>query len=202
MSKEALRREICHRLKTLPKAARGIAACHLARLIQTEPAWRSADRIFAFIPLPSEPDCRQAFLPHHQILVPLSTKPGGSMIFQKIRSAQEDSKISPPHGLSHWPPWQFDHCPHPKPLPSTQPHPTPGDIVLVPGLAFSPQGARLGRGGGYYDRFLASCPPGVHTWGLAFACQILESLPQEPHDQRVHRVAVADDNAAWWLPAQ
>ena len=60
------------------------------------------------------------------------------------------------------------------------------EAVVLPGLAFDEVGVRLGRGGGYYDRSLASHPPGrPHRIGVAFAFQILEALPRAPHDLRV-----------------
>jgi 5-formyltetrahydrofolate cyclo-ligase len=58
-------------------------------------------------------------------------------------------------------------------------------VVFVPGLALSLSGQRLGRGGGFYDRFLASTGPGVTAVGLAYSFQVLESLPQEPWDRRL-----------------
>jgi len=57
------------------------------------------------------------------------------------------------------------------------------DMVVVPGVAFDKQNNRLGRGGGYYDRFLESLPPSAVTVGLAFDFQMVDSLPsQEKHD--------------------
>jgi 5-formyltetrahydrofolate cyclo-ligase len=61
-------------------------------------------------------------------------------------------------------------------------------VIFVPGLAFSVSGQRLGRGGGFYDRFLASTGPGVTAVGLAYSFQVLERLPQEPWDRRLHYV--------------
>jgi 5-formyltetrahydrofolate cyclo-ligase len=63
------------------------------------------------------------------------------------------------------------------------------DLVVVPGLAFTPAGARLGYGGGFYDRFLplVSAP---HV-GVCFAEQVLDDLPVEPHDIRVQHVVSA-----------
>ncbi|MCH2187917.1 5-formyltetrahydrofolate cyclo-ligase [Myxococcota bacterium] len=54
------------------------------------------------------------------------------------------------------------------------------DLFLVPGLAFDRRGARLGRGGGYYDR---SLPPGCLAWGLAFESQWVKLVPNEAHDR-------------------
>lgn len=63
------------------------------------------------------------------------------------------------------------------------------DMVVVPGIAFDKKNNRLGRGGGYYDRFLGSLPPHIPTVGLAFDFQIVESLPfQEEHDVKVTHV--------------
>ncbi|MEM9372569.1 MAG: 5-formyltetrahydrofolate cyclo-ligase [Planctomycetota bacterium] len=67
------------------------------------------------------------------------------------------------------------------------------DLVLVPGVAFDRSGGRLGRGGGFYDRFLASGrarPMGAGgvtptAFGVGFAAQIVERVPMEPHDQRM-----------------
>ena len=57
------------------------------------------------------------------------------------------------------------------------------DLVLVPGVAFAPCGARLGRGRGFYDRILKSAS-GMKI-GVAFDEQIVESIPSESHDERV-----------------
>ena len=62
------------------------------------------------------------------------------------------------------------------------------DLVVVPGVAFTPAGDRLGYGGGFYDRFLPTLAPGTPTVGLCFDLQLVESLPREPHDHRVSAV--------------
>ena len=60
------------------------------------------------------------------------------------------------------------------------------DMVIVPGLAFDRKRNRLGRGAGYYDRFLKRLGPTVKRIGIAFDSQILESLPAFlPLDQKV-----------------
>jgi 5-formyltetrahydrofolate cyclo-ligase len=55
------------------------------------------------------------------------------------------------------------------------------DCVVVPCLACSPDGLRLGRGGGYYDATLAAMPRALRV-GVAFEAQLVPALPREPHD--------------------
>jgi len=62
------------------------------------------------------------------------------------------------------------------------------DAVIVPGLAFDRLHNRLGRGAGYYDRFLSILPKTVSTVGLAFDFQLTESLPTEAHDMRLQQI--------------
>lgn len=60
------------------------------------------------------------------------------------------------------------------------------DVILVPGLAFALRdGARLGRGGGYYDRLLSKPEVRARLVGVAFHLQALPDIPCEPHDVRV-----------------
>ncbi len=53
---------------------------------------------------------------------------------------------------------------------------------IVPGLAFTRGGKRLGYGGGWYDRFLASAPKDAAKIGVAYSFQIVDDFPAEPHD--------------------
>lgn len=61
------------------------------------------------------------------------------------------------------------------------------DVVFVPLVGFTADGARLGQGGGHYDRWLAGHPDAVAI-GLAWDAQLVESLPREPHDHRLRAV--------------
>jgi 5-formyltetrahydrofolate cyclo-ligase len=56
------------------------------------------------------------------------------------------------------------------------------DLVLMPLLGFDRAGTRLGYGGGYYDRTLASLAKRPRLIGFAFAAQELDFIPREPHD--------------------
>ena len=64
------------------------------------------------------------------------------------------------------------------------------DFVVVPGLAFTADGRRLGYGGGFYDRFLPTVA-GVPNAGVCFAEQLVDELPWGPRDVRVERVVSA-----------
>ena len=63
------------------------------------------------------------------------------------------------------------------------------DVVLVPGLAVSPTGLRIGRGGGSYDRALARVPLGTFTCVLLHDEEIGLDVPAEPHDRPVTAAA-------------
>ena len=62
---------------------------------------------------------------------------------------------------------------------------------IVPGLAFTRDGRRLGYGGGWYDRLLADAPKDAVKLGVAYSFQIVEDLPAEPHDIQLTAI-VAD----------
>ena len=62
-------------------------------------------------------------------------------------------------------------------------------LILVPGLAFSQEdGSRLGRGGGFYDRFLARPDVMARRVGICFEAQLFPQIPCEMHDARVAEV--------------
>ncbi|MHB1626985.1 MAG: 5-formyltetrahydrofolate cyclo-ligase [Bacilli bacterium] len=62
------------------------------------------------------------------------------------------------------------------------------DLIVVPGLAFTLRGDRLGYGGGYYDRYLSLIRPDAVSVGVGYEFQILHRLPTEPFDRRVDRL--------------
>src|SRR5690606_18813616 len=74
------------------------------------------------------------------------------------------------------------------------------DLILVPGLAFDTEGNRLGRGAGFYDRFLATregaAPPAC---GVCFEAQLVDRIPTEPWDVPMN--AVVTERRLVTLPA-
>jgi 5-formyltetrahydrofolate cyclo-ligase len=62
------------------------------------------------------------------------------------------------------------------------------NVVLVPGVAFDQNGGRLGRGKGFYDRFLNTLPKSVARIGLSYDIQLCAEIPTTDADERVDRV--------------
>lgn len=103
---------------------------------------------------------------------------------------------------------RFVPCPSPRSLvpgyfgipepPPTNAGESAPDLLIVPGVAFSPEGGRLGQGGGYYDRLLGR-EPYLHSLclGFAYSFQIVEHLPEEKWDRRVQ--ALATDKGLLWI---
>jgi 5-formyltetrahydrofolate cyclo-ligase len=60
--------------------------------------------------------------------------------------------------------------------------PTWPDVIVVPGLAFTSDGHRLGQGGGWYDRFLPGRRLDCTTIGVGFSTQLVDEVPTDVHD--------------------
>lgn len=146
----------------------------LRRLLRTEAFCRS-DLVLCYVSVASEADTR-ALLSHcfavgKRVAVPRCA-PDGKMQFHEVRSLQ--SLTPSPLGI-----------PEPE---ATAPVPQCGEqtLCVVPGLLFDFAGHRIGYGGGYYDRFLASFPG--KTVGLCHEALLCERLPHEPFDCPVQTI--------------
>lgn len=74
-------------------------------------------------------------------------------------------------------------------------------IILVPALIFAKaDGARLGRGAGFYDRLLANPAITARRIGVGFSCQIVPTLPFEPHD--IHMQTLVTEEGWWDMASQ
>jgi len=70
------------------------------------------------------------------------------------------------------------------------------EVALVPGVAFDAAGRRLGRGGGFYDRFLPGLARPAATVGVCFGVQRVDRVPVEPGDVPVEWIAGIGDVVA------
>jgi 5-formyltetrahydrofolate cyclo-ligase len=71
--------------------------------------------------------------------------------------------------------------------------PTKIDAIVTPGLAFDSSGARIGFGGGYYDRLFMELPVNSLRLGVAYDFQIMGSLHQDVWDKKVQKVFTEKD---------
>lgn len=71
--------------------------------------------------------------------------------------------------------------------PQGKPYTGEVDLIILPGMAFDRSGNRLGRGKGYYDRFLQHHPK-AHRIGICFDFQLLDAIPTESNDMKVDEV--------------
>lgn len=81
--------------------------------------------------------------------------------------------------------------PKPKDTPVFEP-----TLLLVPCVGYGPRGIRLGYGGGFYDRTLATLAPRPTTVGLAYSHGHVPWLQGEPHDVPLHTI-LNEDGVAW-----
>jgi len=72
----------------------------------------------------------------------------------------------------------------------------PGDVVILPGLAFDRAGHRLGRGHGFYDRTFAAVAPSPLRIGACYHFQLLDHVPHGSHDRRVDAI-VTERGMIW-----
>ena len=75
-----------------------------------------------------------------------------------------------------------------EPIAATPIEPSEIDVMIVPGVVFTRSGARCGRGKGFYDKYLSRKGFSAHTIGVCYPCQIVDSLPTEPHDKVMDEV--------------
>ncbi len=178
VTKWDLRRRILSRLRRHSPAARLKKSERIGRRLQCLELYRRAKRILCYVAVDGEVETRpilaQALADGKQVAVPVTNPRRKTILPGKIRNVARDLTRRGAFGI---------------PEPKRRPVPLKAlDLVIVPGVAFDRQGRRLGRGGGYFDRFLARIPASVPRVGLAFRFQVVKSLPRESHDQPVSRV--------------
>ncbi|MEO8353317.1 MAG: 5-formyltetrahydrofolate cyclo-ligase [Chthoniobacteraceae bacterium] len=146
----------------------------ICRTIAEQSAWADASIVAVFAPMKSEPDVELLWSLAASRTLCVPRLRGGHLEYLAIASLA--SLVTGPRGFRE---------------PSSDGiviAPNRFDLVLVPGVAFSTAGERLGRGGGYYDRLLAGDGLRAATIGICFDVQLVPSIPGESHDRKVDRV--------------
>ena len=169
-AKGAVREEIRRLLAAWPKEDRRKASEGIFQTLTARPEWDQTRVLGLYLSLPDEPETRD--------LIRRAWDQG-----KKVALPKTDIR----HGLTWW-----EILPGPLPALETLWEPLPGNHVsirpesiegfCVPGRAFDARGVRLGRGGGHYDRALASRSREAWVAGLFFGIQEVENLPREAHD--------------------
>ena len=174
--KKEYRARLSERASALEPAARAAESAAISDTVLRSFAFRQARTVFCFVSLPSEPDTRP--------ILEETLRSGKTLLVPKC--VGKTMVPVPVTDLSALKPGAYG-IPEPVSLPSA-PCPEP-DLVLVPCVAASKTGARLGHGAGYYDAYLAACPaPKVC---LCFDALLLPDLPAEPHDVPMDAVVTA-----------
>ena len=171
------------RLKTLGDS-RAEKSRAIAAAIAAHPAYAQRDVIALFDPLPSEPDIERLW-------------EKGCRDFCYPRVVGEKIEFVAVHMLEDLAPAAWNpKIREPKIRDERVIAPAEIQLILVPGLAFTRDGRRLGRGGAYYDRLLAGRDPRTIALGVCFDLQLVGDLPCEPHDQRVDAVVTESGTLA------
>jgi 5-formyltetrahydrofolate cyclo-ligase len=188
-SKPELRRELKRRLAALPPESFRQEGDRAAKLLAGHPLWGEYDSLLLFLSIKNEIDSAPlltaALEAGKKVFAPRIE--GENLVFYRAAS---------PSG-----PWQEG------PLGIREPAPTealaPADfpaLIIVPGLAFDRRGNRLGRGRGYYDRFLTALANGGLVFKAAGLCMEAQLLPEIPMDSRDRQMDGVCTGTALYLP--
>lgn len=184
--KKALRKKLIEQSEALPAGYLAESDKGIFEIITNLPEFKNAQTIFSYYSLGWEPDTvrllQHALLLGKTVALPVCFK-GGIMEARAITSLGELSE-SWYHLME---PLDSTHILQPDAL----------DFIVVPALAFDLEGYRLGRGGGYYDRFLSKTQ--AFTAGITRERLIYEVLPREAHDIPV-RCVVTEKKARLQKP--
>ncbi|MDD7454859.1 MAG: 5-formyltetrahydrofolate cyclo-ligase [Bacteroidales bacterium] len=163
--KHGIRAEIRAKVKALQPMKKKEYSIETCRQVLSSPQWKSANRIMAFLSLADEIDTSL-------LLADTSKK----LYVPKVNGDEIDVYE---YSAATVAPGAFGIL-EPSENAALLRDPSLLDLVIVPGLAFTESGVRLGRGKGFYDRFLhnVSC----QVWGIAFPQQIVDSIPADPWD--------------------
>ncbi len=175
MDKAELRRMLRNSLLAIPPKQRSEKSRKACRNLISTPQFQVASTVMLYLSLPHEVDTGEAILHAWQlsktVVVPKISWQQRHMIPVQINSLETDVSTgvsdlrNPVAGV----PVPFEEI----------------DLVVAPALGFDRQGNRLGRGGSFYDRFFANEQLRALRCGLAFAEQLVDSIPVTDGDELV-----------------
>jgi len=182
VNKQQLRRQMIAARQALTPADRACRSALAQQAVLATPEWTQARTVLLYIPVRGEVDtvllAAAGVQQGKQLLLPRAEQ-GGRRLWLHRWDGTVDQLAPGAYGI-------------PEPLPDLpQADPAGVDLVVVPGVAFDRRGYRLGYGGGYYDRALPGMDRAVKI-GLGYAFQLVDLLPAEAHDVRLHAVATDD----------
>jgi len=184
MTKHETRKQILKRLKGQKEELRYKKSLKIKKQLFSQPQFIQADTVMFYISKDGEVDTRNmikdALKKGKKIVVPVTLVKEKKIMPSELKEYKKELGLGP-YGI-YQPKKPFIRKVLPKDI----------DLAIVPGVAFDRRGNRLGRGGGYFDRFLAILKKrNIPMFGLAFKFQILKRLPVMPHDIPVTKLIVA-----------
>ena len=166
--KRKVRQAVRAEIAKLPTEERATLSSQIFSKIATLKEVEEASVIALFVSLPDEPQTadfiEQLLLQNRRVVVPRIE--GEVMNFYDI----SEGVTSGAFGIM-------------EPVATTPIAPSEIDVMVVPGVAFTQHGARLGRGKGFYDKYLSHNGFRAYTVGVCYPCQLVEELPTEEHDK-------------------
>ncbi|MBQ5607457.1 MAG: 5-formyltetrahydrofolate cyclo-ligase [Oscillospiraceae bacterium] len=168
MDKTVLRREIREKKRAMTEQEIVLRSEKLGALFVASKAYQSAKTIYGYLPYNQEvrtvPMLEQALKDGKRVAVPKVYGDTMRFIYIEDMSAVAKGYAGIPEPIADGPVAEDETA-----------------LVLMPGLAFTKKGDRMGYGGGFYDRFLAQ-EPNHPTLALCYAFQMVENLPVEEYD--------------------
>ena len=178
-AKRALRATMIAARDALDPALRASASRSISERMQDLPAFAAARVVLVTFPFGSEWDTRP--------LAQTVLSSGKTLAVPRVHNVTRMLELHAINDIAHQITAGFRGIPEPlSKLPRIEA--TKVDWVLVPGVAFSADGRRLGYGGGFYDRLMATLAPATACIAGAFDAQIAAHIPAAAHDLYVDRI--------------
>ncbi|OGW82683.1 MAG: 5-formyltetrahydrofolate cyclo-ligase [Omnitrophica bacterium RIFCSPHIGHO2_02_FULL_51_18] len=179
-AKNILRKKLVSNLASKSPKELRTKSRFIAKKLLKETLFLKARHILFYVSLPREVDTRRliddSLRLGKKVSVPRVDVRHKKLTFYRIKSRKTDLKKGG-YGIME-----------PIPARTRLVRPQSADLAVIPGIAFDKANHRLGRGAGFYDRFLRKVGKKVPKIGLAFSFQIVARVPRNKHDQKVDKV--------------